>query len=531
MAEVERFEDLVCWQLASELSDLVDSMTSSGAAARDFEFTRQIRKAGMKAPAQIAEAFMRWNAADTANFLRIARASLGETQSHLLKGRRRKYWPEDLFDKAWKLSDRTVGVTTGYMKERQRKAQREMAAPSPNPQPQPPPQPQPQPQPQAPPDASAPSPRSTLSPMPQPSAPSPEIRYHAPYMEWAKTRAAAECDLAGSNIMACSLDDLPGARDAVDLAGANDNGYRPLIDAIGARYRVNPDFVTTAGGTSGANLLVLAALLEPGDDVLVERPGYDPLLGAARLFGARTIRFDRVFDSGFALDPDRVRRAMTPQTKVIVITSPHNPTGVTADPAALDEIGRIAESGGAHVIVDEVYKDMTGDRTPPAAARGDVFVTTSSLTKSYGLSSLRAGWVIASPSLTYRVRRANDVVDGTGSIVAERLATLAFQHLDALTTRARAILARNKAFADRFLQSRKDLEWTPSSCTIVFPRIRGVADAGVFVDRLMRERKTAVGPGSFFDAPAHFRLGYGGSTEQIRSGLERIAAALDERAT
>lgn len=363
--------------------------------------------------------------------------------------------------------------------------------------------------------------------MPQPTAPSPEIRYHAPYMEWAKTRAAAEFDLAGSNIMACSLGDLPGARAAVDLSGANDNGYRPLVDAIGARYGVDPDRVTTAGGTSGANFLVFAALLKPGDEVLVERPGYDPLLGAARMFGARTIRFDRPFDSGFALDPDRVRQAMTPRTKAIVITSPHNPTGVAADPAALDEIGKIAERAGAHVVVDEVYKDVTGDRTPPAAARGDEFATTSSLTKSYGLSSLRAGWVIASPSVSYRVRRARDVVDGTGSIVAERLATLAFQHLDALTARARDILTRNKALADAFLQSRTDLEWAPSAGTIVFPRIRGVADAGPFVERLMRERRTAVGPGFFFEAPAHFRLGYGGDTEKIRAGLAHVATALD----
>src|SRR5258708_32980983 len=111
--------------------------------------------------------------------------------------------------------------------------------------------------------------------MPQPTAPSPEIRYHAPYMEWAKTRAAAEFDLAGSNILACSLDDLPGARLAVDLAGANDDGYRPLVDAIAARYGVSPDRVTTAGGTAGANFFALPAPIEPGDDVLVERPGYD----------------------------------------------------------------------------------------------------------------------------------------------------------------------------------------------------------------------------------------------------------------
>lgn len=357
----------------------------------------------------------------------------------------------------------------------------------------------------------------------------PALRFHAPYLEWQKSRAVPDFDLAGSNILACTLDDLPAAADALALNGVNENGYLPLLDAIGARYGVDPQRLTTAAGTSGGNFLVYAALLEPGDEVLVERPGYDPLLGAARLFGARTIRFDRPFENGFALDPDRVRSAMTPRTKLIVITTPHNPSGVASDQAAADEIGRIAASAGAHVVVDEVYRDVTGDASPPAAARDDVFITTSSLTKSYGLASLRAGWVIASPALTYRIRRARDVVEGTGSIVTERLSVLAFEHLDTLYLRARAILARNKALADAFLASRPELEWAPSAGTIVFPRIKGVADATPFVEALMRDRHTALGPGHFFDAPAHFRLGYGGDTEKIRAGLAHVAAALDFR--
>jgi aspartate/methionine/tyrosine aminotransferase len=244
------------------------------------------------------------------------------------------------------------------------------------------------------------------------------------------------------------------------------------------------------------------------------------------MFNARTVRFERTFESGFALDPDRVRAAMTPRTRVIVVTTPHNPTGVAVDRSALEEVGRIAAKAGAHVIVDEVYKDVTNDPSPTAAALGDTFITTSSLTKSYGLSSLRAGWAIASPEITYRIRRARDVVDGTGSIVAERLSVLAFQHLDALHARARAILARNKALADAFLAAHPQLEFAPSTGTIVFPRIRGVADAGPFVERVMREQRTALGPGSFFEAPAHFRLGYGGDTDKIREGLARVANTL-----
>jgi hypothetical protein len=357
------------------------------------------------------------------------------------------------------------------------------------------------------------------------------IRYLAPYLEWAKTRPSPRYDLAGSNILACSLDDLPDGMAAVNLSGANDTGYGPLMEAIAARYGTSTSHVTTASGTSGANFLVCAALLEAGDDVLVERPGYDPLLGAARMFGARTLRFDRVFDEGFALDPDRVRAALTPRTRLIVVTCPHNPTGVAPAIAALDEVGRIAERAGAHVLVDEVYRDVTDVTGPPSATRSDVFITTSSLTKSYGLSSLRSGWVIASEPLTYRLRRARDIVDGTGSIVAERLSVLAFSQIDRLKARARKIFEENRETVRAFLASRPELAWVASDGTTVFPRIRGVEHTTPFVDRLMRERQTAVVPGEYFEAPTHFRLGYGGDPAQVRAGLAQVVAALDEIAS
>ena len=106
------------------------------------------------------------------------------------------------------------------------------------------------------------------------------MRFHAPYLEWAKQRPTAAFDLAGSNVLACAIDDLPGAREALALNGRNDDGYAPLVDAIASRYGVDARQVTTATGTAGANFQTFAALLSPGDDVLVESPGYDPLLGA-----------------------------------------------------------------------------------------------------------------------------------------------------------------------------------------------------------------------------------------------------------
>ena len=138
--------------------------------------------------------------------------------------------------------------------------------------------------------------------------------------------------------------------------------------------------------------------------------------------------------------------------------------------------------------------------------------------------------MIASEELTHRISRARSIVEGTGSIVAERLGTLAFAHIDQLTARARSLLARNTSLVTGFLESRPELEWAPTAGTVVFPRIRGVADTTEFADRLLKERKTAIVPGSFFEAPAHVRLGFGGETPTVARGLERIGAALDELA-
>lgn len=352
----------------------------------------------------------------------------------------------------------------------------------------------------------------------------------APYLEWAKARPEAAFDLAMSNILPCSIEDLPGARNVVALSGENSAGWPPLLRLIAGRYGVQPDGVTTASGTSGANFLVCAALLAPGDTALVEQPAYDPLLAAPRAVGAQIVRFERSFEDGYAINPARVEEAITPRTRLIVVTSPHNPSGALADLSSLRAVGRIAEAAGARVLVDEVYLDAIDADRPVAAALGDTFITTSSLTKSYGLSGLRCGWALSSPEVAAQLRRTRDLVDGGGSIVTERLSALAFGQLDRLIDRARQLLETNGPLVRATLGARPDLEWVePGGGTVVFPRITGVADTRRFAERLLAERHTAVVPGSFFEAPSHFRLGFGGRTEPLRAGLEALAAALDER--
>lgn len=347
-------------------------------------------------------------------------------------------------------------------------------------------------------------------------------------MTWAKLHARPTWNLAGSNLLPCTLDDLPGAREALQLNGDNDEGYRSLVEAIAGRYRVTPDMVATAPGTSGANFLVFVAFVKAGDEVLVERPGYDPLMGAAAVVGARITRFDRSFESGYRLDPEAVRRAITPSTRLVVVTNLHNPSGVLASDEDLDEVGRIAASVGARVLVDEVYLDSVPGSRRPAGARSPVFITTSSLTKSYGLSGLRCGWVIAEPPVAEAVRRARDVVDGSGAFPAEHLSVLAFQQLDQLAARARGILDPNRRLILDFLAARPEFELVPpAGGTVVFPRLRDTNESTPFVDRLTRDYDTGIVPGSFFQAPAHVRIAFGGRRDVLEEGLKRIGRALD----
>ena len=118
MPPIERYEDLVAWQSASELADRADDMTSAGPAAADTELCKQIRKATAKAPAQIAEGFLRFRPKESAYYYRIARASLGEAQTHLRRGRHRGYWTEEVFQPAWAASDVALKTTTGLLNSR-----------------------------------------------------------------------------------------------------------------------------------------------------------------------------------------------------------------------------------------------------------------------------------------------------------------------------------------------------------------------------------------------------------------------------
>src|SRR6266436_5028208 len=350
---------------------------------------------------------------------------------------------------------------------------------------------------------------------------------HSDYMHWSKTQSHARFNLATSGVAPFPLRELPIDLKELEINGDNSYGYAPLQQAIAAYHRVDPDCVVESAGTSMANHLAMAAIIEPGDEVLIEHPAYGPVLDVAHYLQANVKRFQRAEENGWAIDPAEVRRCVTPKTRLIVTTNLHNPTSVLTPESVLREIGDIARSIGALVLVDEVYLDAVYEDTPRTSFHLDAgFVVTSSLTKVYGVSGLRCGWILARPDLAWKMRRLNDLYSVTPVYPGELLSVAVFKHLNRLREKARRIVDADRKLLREFLirQSALSAVWTDWGTTSFVQLIDGNAD--VFMERLRTEFDTTVVPGRFFEMPDHFRIGMGMNTEMFAEGLNRIGRAL-----
>jgi aspartate/methionine/tyrosine aminotransferase len=356
------------------------------------------------------------------------------------------------------------------------------------------------------------------------------------YMEWAKTSSQARFNLATSGLTNVLFKEFPVRLDELEITSSEGYGYKPLLERLAFHTGAPEECIVTAAGTSMANHLAMAALLEPDDEVLLEQPTYGLLLDVARYLRARVKRLSRRFENGFAVEPAEIEKALGKKTRLLVLTNLHNPTGALIAAETLRAIGEMALRNGTCVLVDEVYLEMIFEGEAPFCfpigkdLATNPFIVTSSLTKGYGLSGLRCGWILAAPELARRMWRLNDLFAASAAHTAERMSVMAFDQLEQFRARARTLLEINRALLDQFLDSRNDLECVrPPAGTVVFPRLRH-GNAEAFCERLREKFETTVVPGKFFEMPQHFRIGIGGETESLRGGLERMSAALEEMA-
>jgi aspartate/methionine/tyrosine aminotransferase len=350
---------------------------------------------------------------------------------------------------------------------------------------------------------------------------------HSSYMEYAKLHSAAKYNLATSGVLSYPLSELPVRMENLEINGPTLYGYAPLLSRLAERNGVREENVVTAIGTSLANHLAMAACFEPGDEVLIEEPTYELLLSTGEFLGARITRFPRRFENAFAIDPDDIRRATTANTRLIVLTNLHNPSSVQTPDEVLREIGNIARSVGARVLVDEVYLETLWEQRPkPALHLGEEFVVTSSLTKAYGLSGVRCGWILAEPALAKRIWRINDLFGVNHAHPAELISVIALDNLGRVNARAQSILQENRNALDHALGDVTEVEMVrPGNGTTVFPKLlSGPVDE---FDRFLRQKyETSIVPGRFFEMPQHFRIGLGGDPTMTREALGRLRQGL-----
>jgi aspartate/methionine/tyrosine aminotransferase len=354
------------------------------------------------------------------------------------------------------------------------------------------------------------------------------LHRHSDYMQWAKLHSKARFNLATSGVGAYPLRELSVSIDQLEINGDNSYGFAPLKNAIAKKYGIDPDCVVEAAGTSMANHLAMAALIDPGDEVLIESPTYELIVSIAQYLQARIVRFPRREENQFAVDPEEIRKVITPKTKLIFLTNLHNPSSVLAPDDTLRQVGDIAASVGARVVVDEVYLDAVYDKTPHTSfLLGKNFVVTSSLTKVYGLSGLRCGWILAQPDLARAMYELNDLFAATPVYPTEILSVVAFHNLDKIRDHARTIVEADRALFETFLDANKShvaAVYGPYGTTC-FPKLLH----GDVADRLQRLRtqfETTVVPGKFFEMPGHFRIGMGVDHDMFAEGLRRLAQAL-----
>ncbi|RVB37878.1 pyridoxal phosphate-dependent aminotransferase, partial [Mesorhizobium sp. M7A.F.Ca.CA.001.16.1.1] len=210
-----------------------------------------------------------------------------------------------------------------------------------------------------------------------------------------------------------------------------DKQLRALISAQNAG--ISPDDVLVTAGAAGALFIISTSLLSANDHLVVIRPNYATNIETPRAIGCAISFVDLAFEEGFAIDVERVKAAIRPDTKLISVTCPHNPTGTMMSRAELDALVALAEARGCHLLVDETYRDLSyGRRLPTAASLSPKAISVSSLSNAFGLPGIRIGWLITKDAvLQEKFLAAKEQIGICGSVLDDSLARGMLQRRDA----------------------------------------------------------------------------------------------------
>lgn len=353
------------------------------------------------------------------------------------------------------------------------------------------------------------------------------------YMEWAKVNQhihPVTFDLSNSAMAPPTPEEIGVTAEDAHWEGENHYGHPVLKELIAKRWGVKEDQIIPTGGSSLANFLFGAALLNTGDVAAIETPYYEPLGKILEALEAKVIEVPRRREEKFQPDVEAARKAFEKGAKLLILTDLYNPAAVHLDRARLIEIGNAAAKHGATVLVDEVYLDAMWEKRPPIAATlGPQYISTNSLTKVYGLGNLRAGWGIGRKELVDRAYRVYDYLSVLNSMPTDNVAIRCHRNLDKLTARARKRRDDHFPILKKWVASRADIEWIePEYGFIAWLRLKSKATSDKLEPVLRKKHDAQVAPGHYFGHPEYIRVGIGAAKEKLEEGLKRLGKGLDE---
>jgi len=329
--------------------------------------------------------------------------------------------------------------------------------------------------------------------------------------------------------------DLTGLDPAQILLGyGQSDGSDGLKARIAALYEdTRPENVVATTGGAEANYVVLWSLVSGGDRVVSIEPTYGQTPGLARGLGAELVRVPLEEERGWQPAPGAVREAVTPGTRLVMLTNPNNPTGATLSAEAREEIVSAAAAAGAWILADEVYTgaEVSGEETPSFVGGYERVIATGSLSKAYGLPGLRLGWIVAPADLHEELWARKDYTTITPSTLSDVAAARVLEPgiRARILERTRGIIRRNLPALTGWLEGSGGLFRfrPPDAGAICYVRYDLEVGSTELAERLRADRSVLVVPGDHFGMDRHLRIGFGNPAAELERALARVSDLLE----
>ncbi|HFI0166090.1 aminotransferase [Streptococcus suis] len=358
--------------------------------------------------------------------------------------------------------------------------------------------------------------------------------------EWLNVHeTSAIYDIAGVSISALTLEELFG------LSGTNPEDFYKKLQGTKLNYGwiegspafkksvsqlytgVKPEQILQTNGATGANLLVLYSLIEPGDHVISLYPTYQQLYDIPKSLGAEVDLWQIEEEHGWLPDLEKLRQLIRPNTKMICINNANNPTGAVMDRVYLEELAEIADEVGAYILSDEVYRSFSGLDVPSIIEVYDKGIAVNSLSKTYSLPGIRVGWVAANHQVTDILRDYRDYTMICAGVFDDLVAQLALAHYQEILDRNRRILEENLAILDQWIEEEPLVSYIrPAVVSTSFVKIAVEMPMEDFCLQLLQEYGVLLVPGNRFDRDGYVRLGFACEQETLIKGLEKLSQFL-----